>query len=148
MSSKFISIGLFTKFGTSAGEVSIWGQIRSEQGPLDGLWEFPGGKWENEEGPIEALVREIKEEVNIEIDDLPKKLIGLFPFDYSDRSVVLYPFLVDAKDLDLPVEGWKSWNFLENDGEWESLPEANKEILVKLFAYLDEQKDHLKAVWN
>ena len=37
------------------------------KGDFAGLWEFPGGKIEEGESPVQALKREIKEELNIEI---------------------------------------------------------------------------------
>ncbi|TCP54629.1 8-oxo-dGTP diphosphatase [Tumebacillus sp. BK434] len=42
--------------------------LRSQNMSLPGLWEFPGGKIEEGEDPKDSLVREIKEELDCEIE--------------------------------------------------------------------------------
>ena len=65
--------------------------LRSERMSLPGKWEFPGGKLEVNELPEEALIREIKEELNVEI-----KIIEALPFaEHSyipEKTIRLIPF--------------------------------------------------------
>ncbi len=51
----------------SAGRVLV--QQRPPGTPMEGLWEFPGGKIDAGETPEFALVRELKEELGIFVDE-------------------------------------------------------------------------------
>lgn len=67
----------------AAAVISDGGRIFATQrgyGEQKGGWEFPGGKIENEESAQDALVREIREELDTEIS--VGELVGTIEYDY------------------------------------------------------------------
>jgi len=61
---------------------------------MRGFWEFPGGKRRALEGRQEALKRELKEELGIQVLEV-RPLMAL-KHDYPDRCVCLDVFLVQT----------------------------------------------------
>ena len=61
--------------------------------PLAGLWEFPGGKVEAGEQPEEALIRELREELGLEIakEDLTPLTFASHP--YTDFHLLMPVYL-------------------------------------------------------
>ncbi|MDO4432173.1 MAG: (deoxy)nucleoside triphosphate pyrophosphohydrolase [Aerococcaceae bacterium] len=60
---------------------------RPENKSLGGLWEFPGGKLETGEAPEVALIREIKEEFDADIEIL--NYVNKASYDYDFGTVVM-----------------------------------------------------------
>ena len=76
--------------------------LRSEQMSLPWKWEFPGGKLELNELPEDALIREIKEELDVSIEIVESLPIS----DYSyvpERVIRLIPFRCVIQNNETPV---------------------------------------------
>jgi A/G-specific adenine glycosylase len=86
---------------------------RLPEGMLGGLWEFPGGKVENGETLAEALRREIKEELGLEI--VVGEPIVTVKHGYTHFKITLHAFacrLIAGQPQALGVADWR-WVTLE-----------------------------------
>lgn len=68
---------------------------RSKTMTLANYWEFPGGKIEENETHQVALIREIKEELNCEID--VKELIDSTTYEYDTFIITLHVYYATLK---------------------------------------------------
>lgn len=105
--------------------------LRSKQQHQGGKWEFPGGKVEAGETVYQALARELKEELAIDIINAEPFMQQAF--SYPERDVLLDIYLVtDFSGSPQGVEGqplqWVSFAKLSQL----KFPEANQPIVNKL----------------
>src|SRR4030095_12946138 len=63
--------------------------------PGKGLWDLPGGFPDEQEGPLEALEREVREETGLRLEEVALLGIWLEP-DYEGRSVFSVTYRASA----------------------------------------------------
>lgn len=102
-------------------------------------WEFPGGKVEPEETPQEALVREIKEELNTVIE--VGELLDTVEYDYPDFHLSMDCFIckIIAGDLELKEHEDARWLTAETLDSVDWLP-ADLDLIQKIKKYILEQR--------
>ena len=102
-------------------------------GSLIGKWEFPGGKVENGESDQQALIREIREELDIEVE--VEDLIDENYYEYQDKCINLRVYKCgylsgEIHDTEHQALEWKKHDVVESL-DW---AEADKPIVE---SYLD-----------
>lgn len=73
-------------------------QQRPAGGALPLLWEFPGGKVEPGESDVAALVRECREEMDVEVSVGPLAFEIEHAYEHMDVALILYHARLAAAD--------------------------------------------------
>nr|WP_315149828.1 NUDIX domain-containing protein [uncultured Flavobacterium sp.] len=84
---------------------------RSEKMKLPLKWEFPGGKLEENESEIDCIKREIKEEINIEIEILRR--LPSSDYDYGTFKIKLIPYLANYISGDIQLSEHNDYRLLD-----------------------------------
>ena len=96
-------------------------------------YEFPGGKIESGESLHEALIREIKEELKIDVE-IVKKFLTV-NHDYPDFKLIMHSFLCTTKDINLTLTEHVAFKWLNKnellDLDWAA---ADLPIVQKLLS--------------
>lgn len=100
-------------------------------------WEFPGGKIEPGETPEEAIVREIKEELDTEVEVI--ELLDTVEYDYPNFHLSMGCFICKIKSGDLVLKKHEAAKWLTKDtlGSLEWLP-ADMGLVGEIEKYLKE----------
>ena len=134
--------------------------LRDEQGrimlaqrpagkPMAGLWEFPGGKLEAGEAPEAALIRELREELGIEVavEDLEPLQFVSHTYEKFHLVMLLYGLRRWQGELTMQEGQQIAWLRLEEFAEYDlagallpraeyPLPAADIPLLPALSAWL------------
>ena len=110
------------------------GKVFSTQrgyGEFKGWWEFPGGKIESGECPLEALIREIHEDLDAEIS--VGELLEIVEWDYPNFHLTMYCFVcsLTSESLYLNEHEAAAWLTMETLHSVKWLP-ADEGILRKI----------------
>ncbi len=100
---------------------------------MEGFWEFPGGKIAAEETPEEALVREIKEELALDLSAETLEPLTFASHDYPSFHLLMPLFLCRFwKGTVTPLEGQRvAWVFPRDFGAY-SMPPADEPLAAWL----------------
>ncbi|MCU0786080.1 MAG: 8-oxo-dGTP diphosphatase MutT [Verrucomicrobia bacterium] len=119
----------------SAGLIFRGGKLlitqRRADSPLGGLWEFPGGKREAGESFEQCLVRELREELGVDVR--VGNLLESIAHEYPERTVRLNFFLChlergEPQPIGCPALKWVGRSGLKNH----AFPGADSRLLEKL----------------
>ena len=117
--------------------------IKKARGGYKGLYDLPGGGIEHDETPLEALTRELMEEIGVSIvkAELLDAVSKTFKWDVNDKLIqdlhhigILYTVEIEGNELKTDADGLDSLG-----GEWKDIDKV-KEEAVSPFTWMALKK--------
>ena len=104
---------------------------RSENQILHNFWEFPGGKLKTNESPDDAIIREIKEELSLDINKKSLKPLSFNTYTYDEFHAIIFFYICRSwKGTPLSNENKKIlWIEIDKLKNYKLLPGNSKFIL-------------------
>ena len=105
--------------------------IKKARGGYKGLYDLPGGGIEHDETPLEALTRELMEEIGVSIvkAELLDAVSKTFKWDVNDKLIqdlhhigILYRVEIESDELKTDADGLDSLG-----GEWKDIDKVKEE---------------------
>ena len=106
---------------------------RPKKKHLSGYWEFPGGKVEKNESPESAIIRETKEELNVDINNKCIAPLSFSEFDYKQFQLLLLLYVCrrwegEPKSMEKNEFKWVKANMLRQF----KMPPADDALIFSL----------------
>tara|TARA_Y100000590_G_scaffold469156_1_gene655183 strand:- start:1938 stop:2336 length:399 start_codon:yes stop_codon:yes gene_type:complete len=117
-----------TKLVGACALVDLNGRVLINQRPkgkdFEGFWEFPGGKVENDENPEDAVIRELKEEIDIDVNSACLAPLSFSEARYNDTHVLILLYIARKwEGIIKPLENQKIvWVKPKDISAYEILP--------------------------
>lgn len=106
---------------------------RPEGKAMAGLWEFPGGKIELDETPEAALIRELNEELSIDVTAACLAPLSFASHEYEDFHLLMPLYVCRKWDGQImPREGQRVKWLRPRDMFDLAMPEADKPLIAAL----------------
>jgi 8-oxo-dGTP diphosphatase len=99
---------------------------------LAGMWEFPGGKVDSGESHVEALQREIREELDTDVE--VHDLVFETRHEYPERKISLYFYRCSLKGEPRPLLGQETRWVRRPELASLGFPPADAELITRLTA--------------
>ena len=113
---------------------------RKENDEMPLKWEFPGGSIKDDENYDAALIREIKEELGIDINVIEE--VGSSEVNYKGKVLMISFFLAEGDTTAITLKAHKEYKFVNlNELKTLDLCDADKEFIknyeTELKKYID-----------